>query len=135
LSKIAESQTLILAKFTGKAEPNPVVDLKRMRSTTDEHKLEELDYGYAPSPNYIVEDLVKMVTLKTPAEGGKVLGQLSAWSRPTCLDTLRVLTSLTTLILSLARSRPRVGSLFDLSITKFARDWIGVEARQQYLEG
>ena len=28
LGKITESQTLILAKFSGKAEPNPVEDLK-----------------------------------------------------------------------------------------------------------
>ena len=31
LEKIAESQTLILAKFAGKPEPNPVEDLKMMR--------------------------------------------------------------------------------------------------------
>jgi hypothetical protein len=47
--KIAESQTLIIAKFAGKLEPNPVVDLKMTRSSTDEDKLEELDYGSALS--------------------------------------------------------------------------------------
>jgi hypothetical protein len=31
LGKIAESQTLILATFVGKPEPNPVEDLKMMR--------------------------------------------------------------------------------------------------------
>ena len=31
LGKIIESQTLILAKFAGKAEPNPVEDLKMIK--------------------------------------------------------------------------------------------------------
>ena len=43
LEKIVESQTLILAKFAGKTEPNPVEDLKMMRVEDDE-ELEELDY-------------------------------------------------------------------------------------------
>ena len=33
MAKIVESQTLILAKFAGKLEPNPVADMKMMRST------------------------------------------------------------------------------------------------------
>ena len=71
LGKIAESQTLILAKFAGKPEPNPVADLKMMRVEDDED-IEELDYSNAPSPEYIVEDLVKLVTLKNPGmEGGE----------------------------------------------------------------
>jgi hypothetical protein len=70
LGKIAESQTLILAKFAGKTEPNPVEDLKMMRVEDDE-ELEELDYSNAPSPEYTVEDLVRMITLKNPGiEGG-----------------------------------------------------------------
>ena len=44
LGKIAESQTLILAKFAGKPEPNPVADLKMMRVKDDEN-IEELDYS------------------------------------------------------------------------------------------
>ena len=31
MAKIAESQTLILAKFAGTPEPNPVADMKMMR--------------------------------------------------------------------------------------------------------
>ena len=31
VAKIAENQTLILAKFAGKLEPNPVEDVKTMR--------------------------------------------------------------------------------------------------------
>ena len=42
LGKITESQTLILAKFAGKAEPNPVEDHKMMRIQREEP--EELDY-------------------------------------------------------------------------------------------
>ena len=38
LGKIAESQTLILAKFVGKPEPNPAADLKMMRSSTGDDK-------------------------------------------------------------------------------------------------
>ena len=69
MAKIAESQTLILAKFAGKPEPNPVADMKMMRSTEDAP--EELDYSNAPTPNYTVEDLVKMVSMKSPSiEGG-----------------------------------------------------------------
>ena len=66
LGKIDESQTLILTKFEGKPEPNPVVDLKMTRSSTGDDKLIELDYGNAPSPKYTVEDLVKMITLRNP---------------------------------------------------------------------
>ena len=70
LGKIADSQTLILAKFAGKPEPNPVEDLKMMRVENDE-EIEELDYSNAPSPDYTVEDLVKLITLKNPGiEGG-----------------------------------------------------------------
>ena len=47
MAKIAESQTLILAKFAGKPEPNPVADMKMMRSTEDAP--EELDYSNAPT--------------------------------------------------------------------------------------
>jgi hypothetical protein len=71
LGKIAKSQTPILIKFVGQLNPNPVVDLKMMRSSSDGNNFEELDYGNAPSSDYTVEDLVKMVTLKNPSfEGG-----------------------------------------------------------------
>ena len=69
LGKITESQTLILAKFTGKAEPNRVEDLKMIKVQREEP--EELDYSNAPSPTYTVEDLVKRITLKAlEFEGG-----------------------------------------------------------------
>ena len=63
LGKITESQTLILAKFAGKAEPNPVEDLKMIKVQRED--TEELDYSNAPSPTYTVEDLVKRIILKT----------------------------------------------------------------------
>jgi hypothetical protein len=67
--KIAESQTLILARFVGKLEPNPVEELKMMRVHDEDS--EELDYSNAPSLDYIMEDLVKIITLKNPTiEGG-----------------------------------------------------------------
>ena len=69
LGKITESQTLILAKLAGKAEPNPVEDLKMVKVQRKQPK--ELDYSNAPSPTYTVEDLVKRITLKIPViEGG-----------------------------------------------------------------
>ena len=68
---IAESQTLILAKFAGKPEPNPIADLKMMRSTKEDDMTEELDYSNAPTTDYTVKDLVKMVIMKNPSlEGG-----------------------------------------------------------------
>ena len=51
LGKIAESQTLILAKFAGKPEPNPVADLKMMRV----EDVEELDYSNTPSPELMLK--------------------------------------------------------------------------------
>ena len=72
MAKIAESQTLILAKFEGKPEHSPVADMKMMRSTEDTP--EELDYSNAPTPNYTTEDLIKMVSMKGPSiEGGNEL--------------------------------------------------------------
>ena len=71
MAKITESQTSILAKFAWKPEHNPVVDLKMTRSTKDDDMTEELDYSNAPTPDYNVEDLVKMVIMKdTSIEGG-----------------------------------------------------------------
>ena len=64
LSKITESQNLILAKFVGKAEPNPVEDIKMIRIQREEP--EELNYSNAPSPNYTIEDLVKRINIKIP---------------------------------------------------------------------
>ena len=55
LGKITESQTLILAKFIGKAEPNPVEDLKKIKVQREEP--DELDYSNAPSPTYTVEEI------------------------------------------------------------------------------
>jgi hypothetical protein len=69
LGMIAESQTLILARFAGKPGPNPVEDLKMMR-VEDNEDPEELDYSNAPSPEYTVEDLVKIVTLKNQTIDG-----------------------------------------------------------------
>ena len=71
LGKIVESQTLILARFAGKPKPNPVEDLKMMRVENKDESPEELDYSNAPSPDYTVEDLIKMITMKNPGiEGG-----------------------------------------------------------------
>jgi hypothetical protein len=69
LGKIAESQTLILARFAGKLEPNSVEEIKMMRVNDEDS--EELDYSNAPTPDYTMEDLVKIITLKNPTiEGG-----------------------------------------------------------------
>ena len=65
LSGILKEQT---PRRTGKPEPNPVADMKMMRST--ESTPEELDYNNAPTPNYIVEDLIKMVSMKGPSIKG-----------------------------------------------------------------
>jgi hypothetical protein len=65
---IAENQTLLLAKFAGKSRPNPIVDLKMTRSSSDGDNLEELDYGNDPSPDYTVEVLV--ITSRNPGIEG-----------------------------------------------------------------
>ena len=71
MGQIAESQTLILARFAGKPEPNPVEDLKMMRVENKDESPEELDYSNAPSPDYTMEDLIKMITVKNLGiEGG-----------------------------------------------------------------
>ena len=62
VAKIAESQTLILAKFAGKPEPNPVEDVKMMRSS--EENAEELDKSHVPEYTYTVADFVKMIAMK-----------------------------------------------------------------------
>jgi hypothetical protein len=70
LGKIAASQTLILAMFAGRPKPKPVKELKTMR-VEDNEGPDKLDYSNAPTPEYAVEDLVKMITLKNPhIEGG-----------------------------------------------------------------
>ena len=66
MGKIAESQTLILARFAGKLESNPVEDLKMIRVENKDESPEELDYSNAPSPDYTVEDLIKIITVKNP---------------------------------------------------------------------
>jgi hypothetical protein len=58
LGKIAESQTLILARFVGKPEPNPVEELKTMR-VEESKEPEELDYSISPSSEYTLEDLLR----------------------------------------------------------------------------
>ena len=75
LGKIAESQTIILARFAGKLEPNPVEDHKMMRIDREGEAPEELDYSNAPTPEYSVEDLIKMITVKHPGvdEGNGVM--------------------------------------------------------------
>ena len=55
VAKIAESQTLILAKFAGKPEPNPVEEVKMVRS--DKEKAEVLDTSHVPKYNHTVADL------------------------------------------------------------------------------
>ena len=64
VAKITESQTLILAKFAGKPEPNLVEDVKMMRSS--EENAEELDKSHVPEYTYIVADFVKMIAMKHP---------------------------------------------------------------------
>ena len=53
---------MILAKFAGKPEPNPVQDVKMMRSSKE--NTEELDKRHVPEYTYTVADLVKMLTIK-----------------------------------------------------------------------
>jgi hypothetical protein len=48
LVKIAKSQTLILASFVGKSEPNLVKELKMMK-VEENAKPKELDYSNSPS--------------------------------------------------------------------------------------
>jgi hypothetical protein len=66
LGKIAESQTIILARFAGKPEPNPVEDLKMVTVENEGEKPGELDYSNAASPDYTVEDLLKMTNVNNP---------------------------------------------------------------------
>jgi hypothetical protein len=66
LGKIVESQTLILARLTGKPETNLVEYLKMMRVKNKDDKPEELDYSNTPSQDYTVEDLLKMIIVKNP---------------------------------------------------------------------
>jgi hypothetical protein len=66
LGKIAESQTLILARFAGKPETNMVEEFKMIKVKNEDESPEELDYSNAPTPEYSVEDLIKMITVKNP---------------------------------------------------------------------
>ena len=59
VAKIAESQTLILPKFASKLDPNPVEDVKMVRSS--EEKTVELDTSYVAEYNYTIADFVKMI--------------------------------------------------------------------------
>ena len=62
VAKIAESQTLILVNFVGKSKPNPVEDIKMMR--TSEENAKELDKSHVPEYNYTNVDFMKMVEMK-----------------------------------------------------------------------
>jgi hypothetical protein len=66
LGKLAECQTLILTRFAGQPEPNLVEDLKMVRVEDKDESPEELDYSNAPSPDYSVEELIKIITVKNP---------------------------------------------------------------------
>jgi hypothetical protein len=66
LAKIAESQTIIRAKFAVKPEPNPVEDLKMTRTDREGEVHEELEYCNARTPEYSMEDLVKIITVNHP---------------------------------------------------------------------
>ncbi|KAK1668104.1 hypothetical protein QYE76_056263 [Lolium multiflorum] len=56
----------LIHMLKGKPEPNPVEDLKMMRIERNGEALEELDYSNSPTPEYSVEDLIKMVTIIHP---------------------------------------------------------------------
>ena len=77
LGKIAESQTLTLARFAGKPESNPVEDLKMMRVENKDEKPKDLDYRNALSLDCTVEDPLKRITVKKPSieEGNDVMYQ------------------------------------------------------------
>uniref|UniRef100_A0A8R7P0D4 Aspartic peptidase DDI1-type domain-containing protein n=1 Tax=Triticum urartu TaxID=4572 RepID=A0A8R7P0D4_TRIUA len=64
VAKVAESRTLILSKFAGKSEPNPVEDVKMVRS--NEETTEELDTRHVPEYNYNITYFVKMISMKCP---------------------------------------------------------------------
>ena len=64
MTKIAESQTLTLAKFVGKLKPNLVEDVKMMRN--DEGKAEELDKSHVLEYTYTLADFRKMIAKKHP---------------------------------------------------------------------
>ena len=64
VAKIAESQTLILAKFVGKSEPNPIEEVKMV--SNNEEKAEVLDTSHVPEYNYTIADFVKMISMKYP---------------------------------------------------------------------
>ena len=64
VAKIAETQTLILAKFAGKLEPNPVEDVKMVRS--NEEKAEVLDTSHVPEYKLHHCRFVKMISMKYP---------------------------------------------------------------------
>ena len=64
VAKIAEIQTLIFAKFAGKPKPNPVEEVKMVRS--NEENVEVLDTSHVLEYNYTIADLVKMISMKYP---------------------------------------------------------------------
>ena len=53
-AKIAESQTLILAKFAGKPEPNQIEEVKLVRNNKE--KDDVLDTSHVPEYNYTIAD-------------------------------------------------------------------------------
>jgi hypothetical protein len=51
--------------------PSHLVKDLKMTRVEDNEDPEELDYSNAPSPEYIMDDLIKIITLKNPTfEGG-----------------------------------------------------------------
>ena len=64
VAKIVESQTLTLSKFARKPEPNPIEEVKVVRS--NEEKTEVLDTSHVPEYNYTVAYFVKMISMKYP---------------------------------------------------------------------
>ena len=51
-----------MPKFAGKLEPNPIEEVKMVRS--NEEKAEVLDTSHVPEYNYTIVDFVKMISMK-----------------------------------------------------------------------
>jgi hypothetical protein len=67
LAKISESQTLILAKFCRKAWAKSCWKTQDDKGWKAYDSAKELDYINAPSRDYTVEDLIKIITVKDPS--------------------------------------------------------------------
>ena len=64
VAKFPETQTLILAKFASKPEPNPVEELKMMRS--NEENAKELHKSHVPEYTYTVAGFHEDDSNETP---------------------------------------------------------------------